>query len=65
MQALPASRSLPIVDDDPPIDDRNEIKDFSMLLADQPVDAGGRKGAPQRCRHRNGVNDVAERPEAD
>ena len=54
-----------VVHHEAPIDHRHEVEDLAVLRADEPVDPRGRKRAPQRRGHRNGVHDVAERAELD
>src|ERR1035437_305532 len=47
------------------IDHRHQIQDLAVLRADEPVDTRAGERMAQRRRHRNRVDDVAERAEAD
>ena len=47
------------------IDRSNEFEEFPVLRADQPVDAGIGKCAPEGGSDRNRMHDVAKRAEAD
>ena len=55
----------PVLDHQPPIDDRHEVENLAMFCADQPVDPAVGKCAAQRSRHRDGMDDVAQGAEAD
>jgi len=54
-----------VLDRQPAIDHRHEIQNLAVLRADEPVDARGGKCAAQRRGDRNGMHDVAQRPEPD
>ena len=65
-----AAASVPLriaatVDHEPAIDHRHEIENLAVLRADEPVDPRRRKRAAQRRRHRNRVDDVAQRAKPD
>ena len=57
----PAVAFAAIVHHEPTIDHRHEIENLAVLGAHQPVDARPGNRPPDRRRHRNGVNDIAER----
>ena len=44
---------------------RHQIENLAVLGTDQPIDPGGRKRPAKGRRHRNRMDDVAQRAEAD
>ena len=56
---------MPRIDRNPPIDAVHQVDEIRVPRIDHPVDARVLEPGTQRRRKRDGVDDVAERPEAD
>ena len=50
---------------EPTLDHSDELDELLIPFINNPVDAGLGKRVPERCRHRNRMNDIAEGAQAD